>query len=76
MSLDAQHCAEVLTQVRHFDHHHHGPGFDRNRYHPGLDYRCPSCEGNTTPPVPSQWDARARQSPPAAATVSKAEPVP
>ena len=60
MSLYATRRAEEVAQAIHFEQHQHCPGFDRNRYHPLMDYRCPHCEGNTTPPLPSQWDAMER----------------
>jgi len=61
MSLYATRRAEVLAQARHYEQHQHCPGFDPGRYHPLWDYRCPHCEGNTTPPVRSQWAAMAAQ---------------
>lgn len=57
----ASNRAAHLAMAQHYEQHQHCPGFEPGRYHRDLDYRCPACEGNPTPPVRSQWRAMARQ---------------
>jgi hypothetical protein len=70
--LYATRRAELRAQAQHAEQHKHCPGFDPGRYHPLWDYRCPQCEGNTTPPVRSQWAAMARAAERAQATEQEA----
>jgi hypothetical protein len=61
MDTYASNRAAHLAMARHAAQHKDCPGFDRGRYHRDVDYRCPHCEGNTAPPVRSQWRAMAQQ---------------
>lgn len=61
MNQYATNRAAHLAMARHYAQHKTCPGFAPGRYHRDWDYRCPHCEGNTAPPVRSQWRAMAQQ---------------